>query len=186
MIEVFYIDVNRARLMANVLERSFRLFEDGYRAVRIADTTVQITNPRDVVYTLDVQDCTCCCPFFVGHEGRLPCKHLLGWEKLLEDQSEAAGGDPFAECKFSLGRLLMTPGAQAAFLAAGQSPLSFLLRHSQGDWGDVDAADKRANDRDLRDGGRLLSSYHLQDGTKLWLITEADRSSSTFLLPEEY
>lgn len=99
MIEVAYRDVNVARLMANVLERSLTLFADGYRAVRLGEDDVQVTNPKDTLYTLDVKRCVCCCPFFEKHEGRLPCKHLLGWEKLLKDQSESQA-DPFEECKF--------------------------------------------------------------------------------------
>ncbi len=58
-----------------------------------------------------------------------------------------------------------------------QSPLEFLARHVVGDWGDVTTR-KRANDFDLANGGRLLSAYTLSTGVKLWLITEADRSST--------
>ena len=61
-----------------------------------------------------------------------------------------------------------------------------LTRHFSGDWGDVDQHDKAANDRALRDGDRLLSAYHAPDGTKFWIITEADRSATTVLLPEDY
>nr|MBA2637786.1 hypothetical protein [Solirubrobacterales bacterium] len=55
-----------------------------------------------------------------------------------------------------------------------------------GDWGEVDEEDKAANERSLKEGTRLLSAYHLKDGTKVWLITEADRSATTLLLPQEY
>lgn len=64
--------------------------------------------------------------------------------------------------------------------------MSALSRHITGDWGEVDAEDKRANDQSLIDGSRLLSAYRSQDGTKFWIITEADRSVTTVLLPEEY
>lgn len=62
----------------------------------------------------------------------------------------------------------------------------FLARHQRGDWGIVDGCDRRANDDALVAGERLLSAYRLSDGTKIWIITEADRSSTCLLLPEEY
>ena len=91
-----------------------------------------------------------------------------------------------ARHRFSLGACVATPGALAAMEASGDDPHTFLNRHVSGDWGDVDADDKAANDRDLHDEGRLLSAYTLKDGTRIWVITEADRSSTCILLPEEY
>ena len=88
--------------------------------------------------------------------------------------------------KFPFGRLVATPGALEAFQRAGGSPAHFLRRHLAGDWGDLDEHDRAENERSLAQGYRLLSAYHLSDGTKVWLITEADRSNTTFLLPEEY
>jgi hypothetical protein len=84
---------------------------------------------------------------------------------------------------FLLGRLVATPGAMAL---ANQATMTHLLaRHASGDWGDVDYEDWAANDRSAREGSRILSAYHV--GTeKLWMITEADRSVTTFLLPSEY
>jgi hypothetical protein len=73
-----------------------------------------------------------------------------------------------------------------ALLAAGQSPSVFLERHLRGDWGLVSAGDAQANDDALRDGDRLLSAYATRLGTRLWVITEYDRSVTTILLPEEY
>ena len=61
-----------------------------------------------------------------------------------------------------------------------------LLRHLNGDWGDVSEADRAANDRAVRDGDRLLSAYYAPDRTRFWIITEADRSATTVLLPEDY
>lgn len=86
----------------------------------------------------------------------------------------------------SLGRIVATPGALKAFETSGQTPNGFLARHAKGDWGDVDAEDKQANDDALVDGSRVLSSYRLRNGVKIWIITEADRSSTCCLLPEEY
>lgn len=88
--------------------------------------------------------------------------------------------------KFSMGRLLSTPGALAACAATGEVPHSFLARHERGDWGDLSKDDLQANEDALKEGLRLLSAYHLKDGTKIWLITEWDRSATTLLLPSEY
>ena len=88
--------------------------------------------------------------------------------------------------RFPLGHLVATPGALAALADAGQSPLEFLARHVRGDWGDLCPEDRRLNDQALRQGTRLLSAYRTAKGVKLWVITEADRSSTCLLLPEEY
>src|SRR5690348_14752048 len=88
--------------------------------------------------------------------------------------------------KFSLGQIVATPGALAALGRSGEFPQKFLSRHASGDWGEVDAEDKRANDQALRHGLRILSAYITSTGEKLWIITEADRSVTTILLPDEY
>ena len=90
------------------------------------------------------------------------------------------------QAQFSLGQVVATPGALDALERTGQSPLEFLSRHASGDWGEVCEADKKENDFSVRNGFRLLSAYRLRDGTKNWIITEADRSATTILLPEEY
>lgn len=87
---------------------------------------------------------------------------------------------------FSLGKIVATPGALAAFKVAGESPTILLDRHIRGDWGDCNAEDSEANDRAVIDGGRVLSAYQLGTGVRIWVITEADRSSTCLLLPEEY
>ena len=73
-----------------------------------------------------------------------------------------------------------------AFTASGQSPLEFLQRHLAGDWGELDENDVRENEVSLQRGWRILSCYRLSTGVKFWVITEADRSVTTFLLPDEY
>lgn len=88
--------------------------------------------------------------------------------------------------KFELGQVLATPGAIEAVANAGAEMGTLLSRHVNGDWGVVDGDDKRANDRALKVGARLLSAYRLSDGTKVWVITESDRSATTVLLPDEY
>ncbi len=87
---------------------------------------------------------------------------------------------------FRHGHIVSTPGALAAFTVNHQSPQGFLHRHLSGDWGDLDQEDKQRNDQAVTNGTRLLSAYQLNDGTKIWIITEADRSATTILLPEEY
>jgi hypothetical protein len=87
---------------------------------------------------------------------------------------------------FSLGQLVATPGALAALEKAGQGPLDFLSRHVHGDWGDLCEEDRRENQFSLERGFRLLSSYRTLADSKLYVITEADRSVTTILLPEEY
>jgi hypothetical protein len=72
-----------------------------------------------------------------------------------------------------------------ALRKAGEDPVRFLSRHASGDWGDLDAHDRRENELALEHGRRLLSSYPAGEG-RVWVITEADRSVTTLLLPEEY
>jgi len=85
-----------------------------------------------------------------------------------------------------LGRLLATPGALAALEEACQHPSEFIGRHRQGDWGEVGEEDWNLNDQSVMDGSRLLSAYLTRKGVRLWVITEADRSATTILLPDEY
>ncbi|HTZ59919.1 MAG TPA: hypothetical protein VMB49_17545 [Acidobacteriaceae bacterium] len=88
--------------------------------------------------------------------------------------------------RFPLGRVVATPGALQALEESGESPGVFLKRHLTGDWGEVDDHDRRENELSVIQGFRLLSAYTLSNGTKLWIITEADRSATTLLLPSEY
>jgi hypothetical protein len=85
-----------------------------------------------------------------------------------------------------LGRIVATPGALAALERANQSAALFLTRHAGGDWGELDRADIAENEYSMAHGFRLLSSYTTPLGEKLWIITEADRSATTLLLPDEY
>ena len=88
--------------------------------------------------------------------------------------------------RFPFGQIVATPGALEALEEAGERLATLLKRHITGDWGEVDEHDRQENERSLADGCRLLSAYTLATGTKLWIITEADRSSTTLLLPSEY
>jgi hypothetical protein len=82
--------------------------------------------------------------------------------------------------------VVATPGALAAIEKSGQQPGDFLARHASGDWGDVPPEDIKENELSLKHDWRLLSAYTRKSGTKIWVITEADRSSTCILLPEEY
>jgi len=87
---------------------------------------------------------------------------------------------------FTLGHVVATPGALAAIEKSGQQPGDFLARHANGDWGEVPPEDVKENELSLQHGFRLLSAYRTSAGDRLWVITEADRSSTCILLPEEY
>ena len=87
---------------------------------------------------------------------------------------------------FPLGQTVITPGAIDALEKSEQHPGDFLSRHLAGDWGDVCADDAQTNQEALEERLRLLSSYRTTEGEKLWIITEADRSVTTLLLPGEY
>lgn len=92
--------------------------------------------------------------------------------------------DTKSKAKFQLGKIYVTKAVQAQICPI--DALSSLSRHWQGDWGDVVAGDATANDQAVNDGTRLLSAYQSREGIKFWIITEADRSSTTILLPEDY
>ena len=88
--------------------------------------------------------------------------------------------------RFPLGRVVATPGALRALEDANQNPVEFLERHQAGDWGELCDEDKDENEFSVRNGFRILSAYRTQNDVKIWIITEADRSATTFLLPHEY
>ena len=88
--------------------------------------------------------------------------------------------------KFFLGRTVATPGALRALEQANQKPFEFLERHQAGDWGELCEEDKRENEFSVHNDFRILSAYRTRDDVKIWLITEADRSVTTLLLPHEY
>ena len=88
--------------------------------------------------------------------------------------------------KFSLGTLVATPAALEALRDSDEEPSFFIGRHARGDWGVVSESDARDNDLAVRSGGRIFSAYILQSDVRIWVITEADRSATTILLPEDY
>lgn len=88
--------------------------------------------------------------------------------------------------RFALGTLAATPGALAALQESCQTPLEFLRRHVCGDWGELCEEDRQENEFSLQNGFRVMSAYRTRKDVKLWVITEADRSVTTLLLPDEY
>jgi hypothetical protein len=86
---------------------------------------------------------------------------------------------------FPLSRIVATPGALKLLEETGEDLLCYLARHGYGDWGEVDVHNRRENELSLKHGWRILSSYPIGEKS-IWIITEADRSYTTILLPEEY
>lgn len=86
--------------------------------------------------------------------------------------------------RFVPGRLLAMPGAMNAI--GRETLLAAYCRHLHCDWGDVSESDWKRNDEALLSGERLFSMYRTEDGLNFWIITEADRSCTTMLLPEDY
>ena len=84
-----------------------------------------------------------------------------------------------------LGKVVATPGVLKVLSEAGEDAFEYLARHATGDWGELCAFDRHQNEIALRDGARVISSYNISAG-RVWIITEADRSVTTILLPEEY
>lgn len=87
---------------------------------------------------------------------------------------------------FPSGQIVATPAALAAFEAAGENPVTYLARHFSGDWGELCEEDRAENEYALHRHLRILSAYTVGNGTKVWIITEADRSATTVLLPSDY
>jgi hypothetical protein len=109
----------------------------------------------------------------------------------IENQADAAKtakGLPAPEnpILFRSGKIVSTPGALEALEMNHYRIFTLLLRHLTGDWGEIPDADAEANQEALKNGSRILSSYPQPSGARIWIITEADRSATTVLLPEEY
>ena len=129
-----------------------------------------------------------------------PRNRFRGWGKLTKQVSEFRGcritttklptGNfrkaDMNRALFEMGQIVATPGALAEFEEAGEDPSKYLQRHQLGDWGDLGDDDKRENDFSVGEQLRIFSAYVLPTATKIWIITEADRSATTLLLPEEY
>lgn len=87
---------------------------------------------------------------------------------------------------FQPGKVVFTPGAAEAFSKNRELPSTYMDRHLAGDWGKIPKEDADENEISVKNGFRIVSAYTLHDCTKIWIITESDRSCTTILLPEEY
>ncbi len=92
----------------------------------------------------------------------------------------------FIESKFRLGEIVSTTHLFEHCEKNSFALLPYLVRHAQGDWGDVCKSDWESNDKAVKEGLRILSEYKLPDGKRIWIITEWDRSTTTLLFPEDY
>ena len=123
-----------------------------------------------------------------NHEGQAGLADFCEqWAQNLVDQGwleNAAQHQLPQNHRFVLGQIVATPGALEALEKAGQTPDEFISRHVSADWGELDEHDIQENNDALERGSRLFSAYHLSDQTKIWVITEWDRSATTVLLPE--
>lgn len=121
--------------------------------------------------------------------GEMPNPSLTSPDDARKYGWEIVGRKVTRITKFSPGRIGITPGALEVLERSHTEPSELLRRHLAGDWGEVCPEDKRENELSLEKGFRIVSNYPLSDGFdwfKVWIITEADRSSTTILLPEEY
>ncbi len=88
---------------------------------------------------------------------------------------------------FPLGQIVATPGALETMARKGIDPAGLIHRHVTGDWGDLCQEDAEENNYSVEHGLRILSAYGARDDPdRLWVITEADRSVTTILCPDEY
>ena len=95
--------------------------------------------------------------------------------------------NPAADKEVELGEIVLTPGALDAFVEAKASPGPYIARHQRGDWGELEEDDRKANDKALAEGDRILSAYTLPETSeRIWIVTEWDRGYTTVLLPSEY
>ena len=109
------------------------------------------------------------------------------WAQNIQDQGWLERGQRVQKALFALGRVFMTTGAKETLAAAGVDPQALLQRHAGGDWSEMDEHDCILNQRAVQSGeDRVFSSYTLASDVTVWVITEANRSSTTLLLPREY
>ena len=103
---------------------------------------------------------------------------LFNWKTTTENT--------MTEQLFELGQMVATPAALHALEESNQTPLDFIKRHAAGDWGECCAEDAAVNDEAVWNEERVFSVYETAKGTRIYCITEADRSSTCVLLPSDY
>lgn len=104
----------------------------------------------------------------------------------ITENPDSSNAQTQQQPKFSPGQVVATPGALAVLEKHHCSPMDLLARHLSGDWGSVPVEDAELNDQAVQSDGRVLSSYRIGLDTRIWVITEGDRSATTILLPSEY
>ena len=204
-----------AQATANRLERGLRIYESNLvRYIGKSTFIVASETNHKAFYIVNLNGCTCpdsierkmlCKHLWAAHIGAV----LTIWRLQLatskqEIEQIAATFQSIAPAgiyrtielerrlaierlpRFPLGHLVATRGAIEALNDAGQLAMEFISRHQQGEWGDLSDEDKRENEFSVDKHLRLFSAYHLKDKTKIWIITEADRSATTVLLPSDY
>ena len=102
------------------------------------------------------------------------------------DRNESSRPSRPMKILFPLGQIVATPSALELLSRHSLSPITFIERHATGDWGSICPEDAMENERAVKNGFRVFSSYEIFEGERLWCITEADRSVTTLLLPSEY
>jgi hypothetical protein len=113
-------------------------------------------------------------------------KHRRMIEMSAANLTTTTKANPTSLPRFPLGRVFMTPGAIDALEEAGQSPQEFISRHARLEQGELSDEDHKENLFSVDKNLRIFSAFKTTKGVKIWLISEADRSSTTLLLPEEY
>jgi len=122
---------------------------------------------------------------WLAHDGFYPQRYSrTEVDAYLAGVLRRTAGDPVGAGLFPLGRVVIT--AAAAERLDQESVTQGLRRHASGDWGELDEQDRQENEGSLREGLRLLSAYTDAAQVRFWIITEADRSSTCVLLPEDY
>jgi hypothetical protein len=112
---------------------------------------------------------------------------ILFLSTLNQQEESMSKENPYANpapAKFALGHIVSTLNAYHQI--PNDEILHALTRHRSGDWGTLEEHDRRQNEQALQNGGRLVSAYQSLQGIKFWIITEADRTSTCVLLPEDY
>jgi hypothetical protein len=87
--------------------------------------------------------------------------------------------------RFTVSKMLISPGALVALVEAQEDPRTFVYRHIQGDWGEVGPEEWAENEYAVTHGERLFSIYHTRHGRTIWVVTEGGRYVATVLVPEE-
>jgi len=104
----------------------------------------------------------------------------------LSHRRGLSANDGAIEPRLQLGHVVATYSALRKMQVNSIDPHTLLTRHAAGDWSEMDAEDRKANIEAAASGLRVFSAYRINEAERIWIVTEADRSVTTFLLPHEY